>query len=469
MMNDVVDAGSCCECGSCVLVCPHNVIEYIDAKPKQTAKAKADFDFCGISVGVGCDVCASVCPRLWPREIHLKDATFGETRSETYEGIFGAYQHIFMARTKRDDVMERAQDGGIVTALLAWALEAGVIDGAVVSAVGEDDPPCDPSPKVATTYEEIRASAGSWYTYCPNNLALEEVKERDLKKVGFVGVPCQVTPIRKMELIDPSFLVSHKKRPQHIEKQRGFLRGFSERVAFQIGLFCTEVFTFDLMTEKIEKDLGIPLTDVAKFNVKGEVLVHKKDGELVTFPLQEAMENYQRPECQHCADFSAELADIACGGVGTRGWTIVVLRTEKGKEIWKEFEKEGLVEIQPIQENRRAWNILHILSRRQRNRVPTMGNRSGTPEGLPQYDPFTGAGFAAQNMVDSPKTPEELEECLATAYGAEARPAGVRGFLAGQPIPDDPGDPPPGEKRKLPPPPSPAQGGAPPGWEPQES
>ena len=469
MMNDVVDAGSCCECGSCVLVCPHNVIEYIDSKPKQTAKAKADFDYCGISEGVGCDVCASVCPRLWPRENHLKDATFQETRSETYEGIFGAYQHIFMARTKRDDVMARAQDGGIVTALLAWALEAGVIDGAVVSAVGEDDPPCDPSPKVATTYEEIRASAGSWYTYCPNNLALEEVKERDLKKVGFVGVPCQITPIRKMELIDPAFLVSHKKRPQHIEKQRGFLRGFSERVAFQIGLFCTEVFTFDLMTEKIEKDLGIPLTDVAKFNVKGEVLVHKKDGELVTFSLQEAMENYQRPECQHCADFSAELADIACGGVGTRGWTIVVLRTEKGKEIWSEFEKEGLVEIQPMQENRRAWNILHILARRQRNRVPTLGPRSGTPEGLPQYDPFDGAGFVAQSMVDSPKTPEELEECLDTAYGDEARPEGVRGFLAGQPIPDTPTDPPPGEKRKLPPPPSPAQGGAPPGWEPQES
>ena len=30
MMNDVVEAGSCCECGSCVLVCPHNVIDYIN-------------------------------------------------------------------------------------------------------------------------------------------------------------------------------------------------------------------------------------------------------------------------------------------------------------------------------------------------------------------------------------------------------------------------------------------------------
>ena len=196
-----------------------------------------------------------------------------------------------------------------------------------------------------------------------------------------------------MELIDPAFLVSHKKRPQHIEKQRGFLRGFSERVAFQIGLFCTEVFTFDLMTEKIEKDLGIPLTEVAKFNVKGEVLVHKKDGELVTFPLQEAMENYQRPECQHCADFSAELADIACGGVGTRGWTIVVLRTEKGKEIWSEFEKEGLVEIQPIQENRRAWNILHILCEKAAQPRADDGAQERHAGGPPPIRPVRWRGF----------------------------------------------------------------------------
>ena len=52
MMNDVVEAGSCCECGSCVLVCPHNIIEYIDGNPKQTAKASADFDYCGISEGI---------------------------------------------------------------------------------------------------------------------------------------------------------------------------------------------------------------------------------------------------------------------------------------------------------------------------------------------------------------------------------------------------------------------------------
>ena len=159
MMHDVVDAGSCCECGSCVLVCPHNIIEYVDSKPKQTAKASAEFDFCGISEGVGCDVCASVCPRLWPREDHLKDVVFKDSRP--YEDIFGVYKNIFTARTKKDEIMENAQDGGIVTALLSWALEKKVIDGAVVSAVGENDDPCSPSPQVVTTQKEILASSGS--------------------------------------------------------------------------------------------------------------------------------------------------------------------------------------------------------------------------------------------------------------------------------------------------------------------
>ncbi len=467
MMNDVVAAGSCCECGSCVLVCPHNVIEYIEGKPKQTAKASAPFDYCGISEGIGCDVCAAVCPRLWPREDHLRDALFEDRRP--WEGIFGVYRHIFAARTRREDIMERAQDGGIVTALLAWALERGHIDGAIVSAVGEDDPPCDPRPKVVATDEEIRRSAGSWYTYCPNNLALGEVKARGLRKVAFVGVPCQITPLKKMELIDPAFLLSAKKKPAHIEKQRGFLRGFAERVAFNIGLFCTEVFTFDLMTEKIEKEMGIPLTEVAKFNVKGEVLIHKKDGELVTFPLQEAMERFQRPECRHCGDFSAELADIACGGVGTRGWTIVVLRTERGERIWREFEAEGLAETMPIQENRRAWNVLLILARRQRGRVPVLGPRSGTPAGLPQYSPKEGADLALARIAGDGRSPEEIEACLAAAYAGEDRPAQVAGYMAGQPIPGDPGEPSPGEKRRLPPPPTPEQGGAPPGWRPAGS
>ena len=458
MMNDVVEAGSCCECGSCVLVCPHNVIDYINNKPKQVAKESNPFDFCGISEGVGCDVCASVCPRLWPREMHFRDAVFKDQRP--YEDIFGVYRHIFVARTRREDLKERVQDGGIVTALLAWALEQQEIDGAVVSAVGEQDKPCFPSPKVATTVDEVRQSGGSWYTYCANNLALREVQEKDLEKVAFVGVPCQITPLRKMQFMDPAFLVTAKKKAKAIGRQRGFLRGYAERVKFNIGLFCTEVFSPELMTEKIEKDMGIPLTEVSKFNVKGKVLIHKKDGEIETIPLEEAMRDYQRPECKHCADFSAELADIACGGVGTDQATIVVIRTEKGEQIWRDFEASGDVEVMPIEDNKRAWNILQRLARRQRNRVPQGTARSGTATGLPQFMARYAAEFEEKKLQGCGKSEDELAESYAAAYVDEERPLDAVRYMAGQPIPGDPGPPAEGEKRALPPPPSPEQGGA---------
>jgi hypothetical protein len=90
-------------------------------------------------------------------------------------------------------------------------------------------------------------------------------------------------------------------------------------VDFTIGLLCTEVFTYEgLMVQKIQEEMGIPLTDVKKFNVKGKVLVYKKDGEVVEMSLHKAQE-YARPECHHCGDFTAELADISCGGL--RAWT----------------------------------------------------------------------------------------------------------------------------------------------------
>ncbi len=450
MMNDVVDYGSCCECGACVVACPHNVIEYIDGKPRQTAKADAAFDFCGVSEGAGCDVCATVCPRLWPRESHLKGATFGDSRP--FEDIFGVFRHIFVARTLNPELAEAGQDGSVVTALLAWALEAGHIDGAVVSAVGDGDKPCFPTPKVVTDYESVKASAGSWYTYCANNLALDEVAERDLKQVGFVGVPCQITPLRKTEFMDPAFLVSEKKKPKIVGRQREFLRGFTDRVAFNVGLFCTEVFRPELMTERIERDMGIPLTEVRQFNVKGEVLIYKKDGEVATIPLADAMAQYQRPECQHCGDFSAELADIACGGVGTDRATIVVIRSERGEKIWREFEASGQVEVEPIEANKRAWNILLRLARRQRERIPPGPPRSGTAADLPEYDPFAARQVIDHQLAGSKKSIEETTACMEAAYLNEPLPQETVSYMAGQPIPNDPGAPADGGKRKLPPP-----------------
>jgi len=374
MMNEVVSYGSCCECGACVLVCPHNVIDYIAGKPKQTAKASAAFDYCGISEGIGCDVCAQVCPRLDEREHHLSAGVFGAAE-DAYRGAFGVYRRVVAARCTDPEVLARCEDGGVVTGLLAWARRNEVIDGAVVSTVDRENP-CAPKPKAVTSVDEILASASSWYTYCPNNLALEQAAQLDLRKVAFVGVPCQITPVRKMQLVDPGYLDNGRKKEKHIDRQRVSLKGYGERVALNIGLLCSEVFTFDgLMRGVVEGQMGIPLTEIKKFNVKGKVLVYKHDGEVVEMNLKQAQE-YARPECHHCGDFSAELADLSCGGVGAMDWTIVILRTDRGEELFDRAARDGVFEVRPIDELETSMKVLLRLTRKQRQRVPTPPGRA---------------------------------------------------------------------------------------------
>jgi coenzyme F420 hydrogenase subunit beta len=379
MMNEVVAYGSCCECGSCVLVCPHNVIEYVNGKPMQTAKASAAHDFCGISEGIGCDVCAQVCPRLYPREFQLADAVFANEppfvpEPKIYEGVFGRYRKIVAARSTDESVKATCQDGGVVTTLLAYGFEKGLFDGAAVS-VRDPERPAHPMPALVTSREEALRTAGSWYTYCPNDLALEQAEEKGCTKIAFVGVPCQVTPIRKMQQADAAYLDNGKKKEKHIDRQTKFLKGFGERVTLTIGLLCTEVFTYEgLMVQKIEREMGIPLAEVEKFNVKGKVLIYKKDGEMVDMPLKRAQE-YARPECHHCGDFTGEVADISCGGVGSMEWTITILRTEKGERIFDELVREGRVETRPMDEFENSMKILIRLAKRQHERVPVPPGR----------------------------------------------------------------------------------------------
>ncbi|MFP6663940.1 MAG: Coenzyme F420 hydrogenase/dehydrogenase, beta subunit C-terminal domain [Deltaproteobacteria bacterium] len=374
MMNEVVDYGSCCECGACVLVCPHNVIDYIDAKPKQVAKASAAFDFCGISEGIGCDVCAQVCPRLFPRDFQLAPEVFRDEKP-AYDGIFGRYRRIFVARSSDRAILDSGQDGGVVTTLLAYLFEKGRIDGAAVS-MRDPDKPAHPIPALVTSREEVLGTAGSWYTYCPNNLALREAEEKGCEKVAFVGVPCQITPIRKMQAADASELDNGRKKEKMVARQTAFLKNAGERVDWNIGLLCSEVFTYEgLMVEKIQEEMGISLEDVTKFNVKGKVLIYKKDGEVVDMPLKRSQE-FARPECHHCGDFTAELADISCGGVGTTDWTIVILRTERSEKLWDEMVTDGRFETRPMDEFEKSMKVLLRLAQRQRERVPVPPGRT---------------------------------------------------------------------------------------------
>jgi coenzyme F420 hydrogenase subunit beta len=115
------------------------------------------------------------------------------------------------------------------------------------------------------------------------------------------------------------------------------------------------------------------------------VLVYKKDGAVIDMPLHRAQE-YARPECHHCGDFTAELSDISCGGVACMDWTITILRSEAGEKLFDDMVARGLLETKSMDEFENSMKVMLRLTKKQRERVPVPPGRAPRyvrPEGYP--------------------------------------------------------------------------------------
>ena len=72
---------------------------------------------------------------------------------------FGTYKEVVSARATDKAIQKVAQDGGIVSALLCYALEENIIEGAIVA--GDTEDAWKPEPTIAMTPEEIIADINS--------------------------------------------------------------------------------------------------------------------------------------------------------------------------------------------------------------------------------------------------------------------------------------------------------------------
>jgi coenzyme F420 hydrogenase subunit beta len=117
--------------------------------------------------------------------------------------------------------------------------------------------------------------------------------------------------------------------------------------------------------------MGLDLHDIIRVNVKGKLLFYTKDGQEHTYSLKKS-HVYTRPGCLKCPDFAAEHADISFGGLGqSAGWTLTVIRTERGEQIWQEAVAAGIVESRPGSEDPAALALMDKLAAISRKRWPT--------------------------------------------------------------------------------------------------
>lgn len=329
LIQEVQKPGFCHRCGGCVTFC--TAVNYGALEIDEDGKPRyKDMEKC-----IECGLCYSICPEIDEYEEEVR-------RRAAWSEPNGRIIETTVARAVDPGIREIATDGGAVTALLLHLFEKGRIDGAIVA---KQSDAFARIPALATSKEDIRAAAGFFFdtshgmpqfsdkyvTYS----AIEgfgPLMKKGLRRVALVGTPCQIKAYRRMEAM-------------------GIVP--SDSVKYCLGLFCSGNFIFkEAQREKLAADHDFSWEEVKKINIKDHFLVHLKNGETRTMPIED-LDFMRRYACRYCRDYSAEFADVSFGGIGAaEGWTTVITRTPLGRAIFADA-KETTIEEFPRTENPR--------------------------------------------------------------------------------------------------------------------
>jgi coenzyme F420 hydrogenase subunit beta len=350
LYDEVVTSGLCTGCAGCVIACPHDVIGYDHSsggyRPFHLEEELGPDDC--IHGQKGCTSCTRACPRFRTWETEADTFLFG--RERLTEELSGIGKDIVLARAADPALAAAGQDGGLVSAILLWAMEHDYIDAALVSYLEGDGTSWKAKPGVARTPEDVLAAAGSRYTYSANTLAYGEAVEGGAEKICLVGMGCQTSspPVMKARKIGK----------------------VGRRITLNIGLLCSKTFDDAIFEELFEAKYGLRKQDMVKMNIKGVFQIWMRNGDYHEVPLKEC-HAWTREGCTTCPDFAAEHADISTGGIGAfNDWTLTVIRTDIGREIMDGMIRDGVIETRPGDDDPGAIELMQKLSRKSRKRWP---------------------------------------------------------------------------------------------------
>ena len=140
-----------------------------------------------------------------------------------------------------------------------------------------------------------------------------------------------------------------------------------DAVNLRVGLFCMETFNHGSFLEYLEKESLEP-SKLEKFEIKNGRFYAHSGGEVVLRVKLPKVKSLVRSCCHGCDDFASEFADISIGNVGTpAGWSTVIVRTERGKKALQSTEEAGLIEVKPVDVEKKAFNIIYRLAQMKKD------------------------------------------------------------------------------------------------------
>lgn len=288
-----------------------------------------------------CGICCYVCPGY---EVNFKQLNLEIFGKEPEDILIGNHLNCYVGHATDYNIRYNSASGGSLTALLVFALEEGLIDGALVTRMKRDKP-LEPEVFIARTKNEIIEAATSKYCPVPANIALKEILDtKSGERFAVVGLPCQIHGVRKAEEVND---------------------GLKKRVVLHMGIFCGTTKTF-LGTEFQLQRMGIKKEEVKKIEYRGQgwpgsMTVKLKNNKK---QLSELYLNYYDTKfcsftpwrCTMCIDQTAELADISFGDawlpeikkVDKVGTSIIISRNKQSEDILRQMASKGKIELSSI-------------------------------------------------------------------------------------------------------------------------
>ena len=331
----VVRNGLCVGCGVCEAACPNNAIKVIFDGKNDVPIPTVNETLCN-----NCRICLDVC---YGYKVD-KDLSFRIFR--TYPtSIVGNYIRCYIGHACDQKLRFSSTSGGVVTAILAYALKQGIIDGAIVTQMEAGNPP-NAKALIASTIDEVLSARGS--KYCPVSFA-ECLKNLEKgKKYAVVGLPCHLYGIRRLAQFNAK--IRHS-------------------VCYYFGLLCGGMPSY-FGTLYILRNYNMSRSYITKFEYRGggwpgRLLIRSKlirSNQEVEIYVPYAQywrdsDGFFLPyRCTVCHDGFNEFSDISFGDAwlpqfikkDNKGTSLIITRTDAGENLFKAALEDKVIQTDSI-------------------------------------------------------------------------------------------------------------------------
>ena len=133
-IKTIVENELCTGCGTCVSLCSKDAIKITEDRDKSIYLPFVNNEKC-----IGCRICLQVCPQFYPNITKLYNYY---TARSIIDGklILGKYLNCYIGYANDSNVRFNSASGGLITALLLFALRERIIDGAIVTRMSKENP-----------------------------------------------------------------------------------------------------------------------------------------------------------------------------------------------------------------------------------------------------------------------------------------------------------------------------------------